>query len=259
VIITYEKFSKKIIDNGGKVWDNKIMENEQLTLYGFETREPDKRRSSPAYDIKRLWQRSHEIIGLALQGMKQTEIAKILNISPVTVSTTLNSELGREKLSKLREDRDQGFVKVTEEVARLSKKALEVYEEIFDNKTVPYSLKKSTSDTVLMELGGHRAPTKIDTRSIHMTATMEEIEEFKRRGVAAARESGMVVDLPEESSDKSSQASLTDESLLSEKSSGSGQALHGRRISNVDVDVDVDTNVNLNDDKEEDELKKAPE
>ena len=171
------------------------------SLYGFEMRETDNRRSdrSHSYDIKQLWQRSHEIIALALQGFKQSEIAGILNISPVTISNTLNSELGIKKLSEMREKRDEGVVNVSKKVAELSAKALKVYEEIFDDKVAPLSLKKSTADTILMDLGGHRAPTKIDTRSISTMASLEEIEEFKRRGIAAARESGMLIEVADES------------------------------------------------------------
>ena len=60
---------------------------------------------------------------------------------------------------------------------------------------VSYKLKKETADTVVLDLAGHRAPTKIDTRSMHFTASLEEIEEFKRRGIAAARAAGMIVDI----------------------------------------------------------------
>src|SRR3972149_5592524 len=98
----------------------------EMSLYGFETREVDNRRSDRehTYDIKQLWQRSHEILGLALQGMKQTEIAKILNISPVTVSNTLNSTLGKEKLSVMRGERDEHYIQVSEEIKKLTIKAL---------------------------------------------------------------------------------------------------------------------------------------
>lgn len=166
------------------------------SLYGFEIRTADKRRTKGrnSYEIKQLWQRSHEIIALALQGMKQKEIARILNIHPLTVSSTLNSELGEKKLSGMRKERDEDIIKVSEEVARLSKKAVRMYDEIFDSDTISYNLKKATSDTVLMDLGGHRAPTKIDSRSLHLIASAEEIEEFKQRGIEAARKAGLIVD-----------------------------------------------------------------
>lgn len=169
----------------------------QLSLYGFEMRDVDNRRTGRenTHDIKQLWQRSHEILGLALQGMKQTEIAKVLNISPVTVSNTLNSTLGKEKLSVMRGERDEHYVKVNEEIKKLTIKALNTYHKLFDTPSVDNELKKEVADTITLDIAGMRAPTKIDNKSLHMHATVEEIEEFKRRGLAAAHESGIVIEV----------------------------------------------------------------
>jgi len=171
------------------------------SLYGFEMLEPDLRRleGERPHDIKQLWQRSHEILSLVLQGYDHKVIAKVLDVCETTVSNTVNSTLGREKLSKMRKERDGEIIEVSKEIARLSEKALKIYEEIFDSETISYNLKKDTADTVLMDLGGHRSPTKLDTRSFHMSATLEEIEEFKKRGIAAARAAGMVVEIKNES------------------------------------------------------------
>jgi ABC-type Fe3+-hydroxamate transport system substrate-binding protein len=109
----------------------------------------------------------------------------------------VNSELGQKKIAEMREKRDEGYVDVSKKIAELSEKALAVYEEIFDSDTVSYNLKKSTSDTVLMDLGGHRAPTKIDSRSVSVNTSMEELEEFKQAGLRAAKESGFLIELPE--------------------------------------------------------------
>jgi len=172
------------------------------SLYGFDFREPDLRRveDRKTYDIKSLWQRSHEIIALAVRGLKQVEIAEILDVTPQTVSNTLNSDLGQQKLSLLRRGRDENALRVSERIEYLTQKALDVYEEIFENKdkTIPYKLQKETADTVALELSGHRAPTKI--QSFHATATLEEIEEFKQRGLKAQREAGMIVEVPSEGS-----------------------------------------------------------
>ena len=171
-----------------------------VSLYGFETREVDNRRSNRegVHDIKQLWQRSHEIIGLALQGMKQSEIAKILDIHPVTVSNTLNSSLGREKLSSMREVRDEHYKEINHKVMKLTDKALATYETLLDKSDVDMKLKKETADTITLDIAGMRAPTKVDQRTLHAHATVEELDEFKRRGMAAARESGMIVDVKSE-------------------------------------------------------------
>jgi len=172
---------------------------EQTTLYGFEVREPDLRRSrNKSYEIKSLWQLNHEILGLAVRGMETTQIAEVLGIARSTVSSTLNSKLGKEKLSRLRRERDDEHVDAAKEIARLSKQAFEVYESIFKNPDTPYKLKKETADTILLDLAGHRAPTKIDSRHLNVYATKEEIEEFKRRGIEAAREAGMIIDVEPE-------------------------------------------------------------
>ena len=172
----------------------------QQSLYGFDIREPDLRRveERKTYDIKALWQRSHEILALAIQGMKQVEIAEILNITPQTVSNTLNSDLGKQKLSVMRKGRDEKAIEISEKIDTLAKKALDVYNEIFDNEdgTINYDLQKKTADTVMLELSGHRAPTKI--QSFQATATIQEIEEFKKRGIQAQREAGMIIDIEEE-------------------------------------------------------------
>jgi len=178
------------------------------SLYGFDFREPDLRRveERKTYDIKSLWQRSHEIIALAVRGLKQVEIAEILDVTPQTVSNTLNSDLGQQKLSLMRKGRDDNALKVSERIELLTQRALDVYEEIFDNKdrTISYDLQKKTADTVALDLSGYRAPTKI--QSFYATATLEEIEEFKQRGLKAQREAGMIVEVPSEGSHRRPQA-----------------------------------------------------
>ena len=182
-------------------------ENSRTSLYGFEMKGPDLRRvdERKTHDINSLWQRSHEILALAVRGMKQVEIAEILNISPQTVSNTLNSDLGRQKLSIMRRGRDENAVIAAERIDLLTQRALDVYDEIFDNENeaVNIDMKKKTADTVALELSGLRAPTKIQAHSIHSIATLKEIEAFKERGKEAAIAAGMIVEVPEEETNDS--------------------------------------------------------
>jgi predicted transcriptional regulator len=166
-------------------------------LYGFEFRDIDLRRTPEneprkRYEIKALWQRSHEIINLAARGYKQTDIAEILNIHEATVSLTLNSELGQKKLAEIRNVRDEDAKKTSEKIRVLANKAIETYHEIFDNEEGQATLKdrKDVADTVLLELSGLRAPTKIQSSSVTTILTAKEIEDFKNRGLKAAKEAG---------------------------------------------------------------------
>lgn len=179
--------------------EEKMYAEQRKSLYGFEFREVDGRRRNgrKTHDIKQLWQRSHEIINLASTGMKGTEIARVLDIAPQTVSNTLNSELGMHKLSDIRGEKDESVKKINEKIEKLTAKALDVYEEIFENtgESVPLEMRKKTADTVMLELSGHRAPVRTESRSFSASATLEEIEEFKKRGLEAARARGLLVDV----------------------------------------------------------------
>ena len=171
-------------------------------LYGFEFRDVDLRRVDPEerkrYDIKQLWQRSHEIINLAAQGYKNTDIAEILGITPTCVSMTLNSELGQKKLSDIRLDRDNEAKKVSEKIRVLTNKAIQTYHEIFDNEDGAATLRdrKEVAGTVLLELSGLRVPTKIHSSSVSTVLTAEEIAAFRNRGLKAIKEESEAIDVP---------------------------------------------------------------
>lgn len=155
------------------------------------------RRTSPerkSYDIKRLWQRNHEILRLAVLGWKHTEIAEHLGVTSVTVSNTVNSTLGREKLSIMEGTRDAETLDVMKEISDMAPKALKVYDEILDEEsTAALSLKKKTADTVLKDLLGYEAPKKFEGRFMHAHLNEDTIESIKERSRAAAAAAGVLV------------------------------------------------------------------
>lgn len=170
-------------------------------LYGFEFRDVDRRRvpedERKTYEAKALWQRHHEIVNLAARGYKQVEIARILNIDPQTVSNILNSQLGKYKLSEIRQERDEETKLIVEKVRVLTEQALNIYQKIFDNENGAATIKdqKDVADTVVLELSGLRVPTRIQSNSVSTVLSAAELEEFKQRGIRAARESGLVIDV----------------------------------------------------------------
>lgn len=178
-------------------------ESQKLSLYGFATRD-DLRRVNPSerktYEAKQMWQRHHEIVNLSALGYKNVEIAQIVHCDPQTVSNVLNSTMPKEKLAELREIRDGETKKRLEQVRILTDKAIDVYHDIFDNDNGEVGLKekKEVADTVLLELSGLRVPTKVAATSVGVVLTADELREFKERGIAAAREAGLVIDIKEE-------------------------------------------------------------
>lgn len=167
------------------------------SLYGFPIREPDQRRSGDrkVYDIKKLWSRHKEILQLDSMGYKGSEIAKMLDIDPVTVSLTLNSTLGKEAQAVIRDERDEEYQAMRQSVMELTWKSLEKYEEILESEHAGLKLQKDVADTVTLELAGMRAPTKIQSMSAHAVLTAEELADFKKRGFEAAKNAGKLIEV----------------------------------------------------------------
>jgi len=136
---------------------------------------------------------------LSVRGYKNTDIADILNISISTVSDTLNSELGEKKLSDMRFSRDEEARKVAEKIRVLTDKALAVYHEFFDDESGEIGLKdkRDGAKDFLNDMSGLRAATKIQSLSASVQLTKQELEDFKQRGIQAAKDSGMIVEVEE--------------------------------------------------------------
>ena len=179
----------------------------RVSLYG--QREPDRRRATngrKAYDIKKLWDRNHEICNLAVIGMEQDDIAKILGVSPVTVSNTVNSTLGKEKISLMRGARDADTWDAAKKIQAVAKKALTFLEMAMDDQVigldgepiqVAVSTKVNIAKHVLNDLSGLKAPTRIEGKFAHAHLTSEDIEELKLRGRKAAAELDVIEVRPE--------------------------------------------------------------
>lgn len=155
---------------------------------------PDRRRSPERkFDIKQLWQRNHEIIRLAFLGWKHKDIADHLGITAVTVSNTVNSTLGKDKLNLMTGNRDAETLDVMEEIQSMVPKALKVYDKILDEDSqASMTLQKNTADTVLKDILGNVAPKKFEGRFMHAHLGEETLDRIKERGRAAAAAAGVL-------------------------------------------------------------------
>ncbi len=189
----------ELIDEKGEV-ETKDAERPR-SLYGFPVRSRDNRTANPGerktYDIKQLWDRNKEILNLNSLGYKGSEIAKMLNITPVAVSMTLNSTLGKEAKVTLREERDIRYEGMRDKIADLTEKALDVYNEVLESSAESSKLKVDVANTIALELAGLRAPTQIQTMNTNTTLTAEELADFKKRGHEAAKAAGKLVEIEE--------------------------------------------------------------
>lgn len=161
---------------------------------------PDRRRSPERhFDIKQLWQRNHEILRLAFLGWKHKDIADHLGITAVTVSNTVNSTLGKDKLNLMAGARDAETLDVMDEIQQMVPKALKVYDNILEEESpASWALKKSTADTVLKDILGNVAPKRVEGRFTHAHLGEETIDRIKERGRAAAAAAGILAEAGEE-------------------------------------------------------------
>jgi len=170
-------------------------------MYGLDIKKgKDKRRKRDGerktHQIKDLWDLSHEILRLSVLGLKGTQIASYLGCTSQTVSNTINSDLGKAKLETMRGARDADTLDVAKEIKSLEPVAIETYREILraEDERISWSLRKSTADTIVKELGGHEAPRK------HLVGhfDLDEIEALKARGKALARNNGTIIEMEKE-------------------------------------------------------------
>ncbi len=161
--------------------------------------EPEKRdrRRSPtrSWDIKQLWQRNHEIIRLAFLGWKHKDIAEHLGVTPVTVSNTVNSTLGKDKLNLMTGARDAETIDVAKEISNMAPKALKIYDKILDEESpASLSLQKQTADTGLKDILGYAAPKKFEGKFAHAHLSADDLDRVKQRGRAAAAAAGILLE-----------------------------------------------------------------
>ena len=139
------------------------------------------------YQIEQLWSIHHEITRLSLIGMKQIDIAKHLNVSPVMVSYTLRSPLVTRQLDQMKSVRDMEAIDISTEIKNLAPKAVAVLEELMDND-LP-NVKLSAAKDIL-DRAGYAATKTIRTENIHAHFSADEISEIKQN----ARDIGLLID-----------------------------------------------------------------
>lgn len=163
-------------------------------MYGIEIKKDRRKKEDrKTYQIKDLWNLSHEILRLSVLGFKGKQVADYLGCTPQTVSNTINSDLGRAKLKTMRGARDADTLDVMQEIKKLEPLALETYTNILkaEDERISWSLRKSTADTIVKELGGHEAPKK------HLVGhfDIDEIEALKARGKMLTKVSGTLIEM----------------------------------------------------------------
>ena len=82
------------------------------------------------YKISHMWEIHHEIVRLAVTGMRPKEIADTLGCTEAMVTYTLNSPLAQAKLEVLRLRRDQQAIDLSERIQEAAAGAFEYLQDV---------------------------------------------------------------------------------------------------------------------------------
>ena len=139
----------------------------------------------------------HEICRHVLLGKKNVEIASMLGCTPQTVSNVRNSPIVKHRLRELSAARDVAVVNFAAEVQARAQRAFEILDEALLDETgeVPLMMRLKEANNILDRV---ERVEGIGQRNVHLHAhlSMDDIEELKRRALAAGVASGQVVDVP---------------------------------------------------------------
>lgn len=170
-----------------------------VDLYGNTRRDLRRRISGKrSWEPKNLHQLNHEILNESSLGFSNSQIAEKLGVTSATVSNTVNSSLGKEKLLALRGARDADVIDIGKEISERLPRAIAVYDEILDSDVASLALKKRVADTLLIDLGGYAAPKRFEGRIASAHAlTPETVELIKELGKKSAAACGDLVSVNE--------------------------------------------------------------
>lgn len=146
------------------------------------------------HQISKVWNLSAEIIRLSVMGFKGVEIAKELNVSPVTVSTALNSQVCQDHIQKLRDQRDASAVSVGMRINKMSNAALDRLNEIVNKdepKASPALVASVAQD--LLDRAGHGKIARTTNLNLTGSLSQDDLVEVYGRACEAARAYGTLV------------------------------------------------------------------
>lgn len=127
------------------------------------------------YQVQNIWNVHHRVMQLALLGFKQTDIARMLSVSEVMVSYTLNSELVKKQLTIMRGAADAEVLDLAIEIRKIAPRALERMKELMENSSDNIALSAAKD---ILDRAGYGATKRLDI-SHHITE--DDIREIKER------------------------------------------------------------------------------
>jgi len=153
------------------------------------------------YQLQELTESHKEIIRRAFLGEKKIAIATDMRVSPQTVSYVIHSELGRQYMRSLEEQRVRATVDIREQIEELAPLALETLADLLnDHSQLPSIRLRAATD--LLDRAGYKPPSKseITVEPVQRGLTREDRERIKekaRRNILGFDSTSCSTDIPD--------------------------------------------------------------
>jgi hypothetical protein len=133
----------------------------------------------------------HEIIRLVLLGWKQSEVAKYLNLTTVTVSNCMSSYKAQNLLRLLTQKRSEATVDLQQVMMGNAPVVHDVLLDAILDPDTPVAVRAKEAREYL-GICGFVKPQKIQATSIHAHLTVDEIEAIKLKARQRAQSAGLL-------------------------------------------------------------------
>lgn len=143
--------------------------------------------------------RHHQILRFHLLGWKNKDIAAHLGVSLMTVTTVVNSSLGRLKTQVMTAELDHTAMEAARRIRQLAPQAVQMVEEIMNSDEAPMAIRLSAAKD-LLDRAGLAAPKKVDVNSTSVSLSASDLENLKAAALQRAAANGLLIDVPATSS-----------------------------------------------------------
>lgn len=144
---------------------------------------------------KKLNERHHQILRFHLLGWKNKDIAEHLGVSLMTVTTVVNSSLGRLKTQMMSAELDHTAVEAARRIRQLAPPAVQVIEDIMKDEDAPAAVRLNAAKDVL-DRAGLAAPKRMEVNSTSVSLSASDLENLKAAALRRAEANGLLIDVP---------------------------------------------------------------
>lgn len=141
--------------------------------------------------VREMNERHHEVARMVLLGYRNTEIAKILNITKEFVCAVRNAPPVKEQVAILAGARDAETVDVARQIQVILPECIKYLSETITDPEVTDNL-KSRNAFGLLATGGHGPAKNINVRGVHAILTAADIKEIRDNAESVALEIGIL-------------------------------------------------------------------